>query len=168
LGSFGRRLGQKFGIALQPPAPNWRDKIRIKVGDIERGLGLKGGYVPKGHWPVLLKHATGIEEGRSLLIWALGSDRETIRRVCDGFARLLGYPATFNPILLTDVADFAFYARLGWLVEYLPNWEGDNGAYRNQKLRYLAWRYRDAVVMPLSVGLVRPPEWQELLGLDVQ
>jgi hypothetical protein len=59
----------------------------------------------------------------------------------------------FVPILVTDVPDFAFFSRLGWLVEYVPTLAPPAGDYAERKRRYLAWRYRDAPALPASAGL---------------
>jgi hypothetical protein len=68
-------------------------------------------------------------------------------------------------VLITPLSDFAFYSRLGWLVEYLPKL-GNDEAYRERKRRYLAWRYRDATALPLSAGLADAAEVVRLLEDD--
>jgi hypothetical protein len=80
-------------------------------------------------------------------------EREPLREACRGFQALEKALPGYVPVLVTDVADFAFYSRLGWLVEYLPSLSAPALAYRERKARYLAWRYRDAPVLPASVGL---------------
>jgi hypothetical protein len=59
----------------------------------------------------------------------------------------------FVPVLVTNVADFAFFSRLGWLVEYVPALSAPAGGYAERKQRHLAWRYRDAPALPVSAGL---------------
>jgi hypothetical protein len=54
---------------------------------------------------------------------------------------------------VTNVADFSFFSRLGWLVEYLPALSSPADGYAERKKRYLAWRYRDAPILPVSAGL---------------
>jgi hypothetical protein len=44
----------------------------------------------------------------------------------------------YAPVLITDVAEFAFFSRLGWLVEYVPKLSAPAEAYAARKLRYLA------------------------------
>jgi hypothetical protein len=72
-------------------------------------------------------------------------------------------PSKVIPVLITDQADFAFYSRLGWLVEYLPNLRGVGEAYDDRKVQYLAWRYQDACVLPLSAGLLTDEQWDQLI-----
>ena len=75
------------------------------------------------------------------------------------------YPAT-APVLVTDHADFSLYSRTGWLVEYLPKPLPGSLRYNARKEKYLAWRYRYALVLPLSAGLAKDEELDdELLPL---
>ena len=149
---LARGMDRNLAMRYSPLPNGRREKMLVSLGNVQDVLGLKGGYVPKGRWPVVLKHAEQAEEGRVLLIWALGIEREAIRKACDGLSILLRQSRKLTPVLLTDVADFAYFARLGWLVEYLPKWTGAKAAYRDQKLSYLAWRYRDALVVPAAAG----------------
>jgi hypothetical protein len=145
--SFDRRAALRYRLVSY----GWRAKLQEGFSDTQALLGIKRGFVPQGEWPVVLKHAERSEEGLVIVLWALGSTSEEICRVCDEIVRLSG-AAQFTPVLLTDVANFAYYARLGWLVEYLPSWTGPAAYHREQKLGYLAWRYRNARVVPLSAG----------------
>jgi hypothetical protein len=54
---------------------------------------------------------------------------------------------------VTDVADFAFFSRLGWLVEYLPELSGQGEPYDERKARLLARLYRGAPAVPVRAGL---------------
>ena len=54
------------------------------------------------------------------------------------------------PVLVTDVADFAFFSRLNWLVEYVPSLSTPADGYSEHKLRYLAWRYRHVPALPVT------------------
>ena len=157
--NFDRRVALRYRMKPQ----GWREHLLDQVADVLSMLGLKRGYVPKGGWPAALKHADCQEDGVVVLIWALGSSRETIRVASQGFARFAGQPMKFSPVLLTDVADYVFYSRLGWLVEYLPSWRGKLPSYYEQKLAYLAWRYRDAIVVPVAAGLANEAEWSTFL-----
>jgi hypothetical protein len=87
------------------------------------------------------------------LIWAVGTDRNTLREACSGFCELQGSLRGFAPVLITDVADFAFFSRLGWLVEYLPDLSGQGEPYEERKARLLARLYRGAPVLPVGAGL---------------
>jgi hypothetical protein len=71
-------------------------------------------------------------------------------------------------VLITNHADFAFYSRLGWLVEYLPNLRGVGEAYDDRKAHYLAWRYQDASVLPLSAGLLTDEQWGQLIRMELR
>jgi hypothetical protein len=118
------------------------------VGKILRKLGfLIEPWVPS------LNHFDCGEGSRPYLIWALGTDRDTLRAACRGFEKLQAAMPGRVPILVTDVADFAFFSRLGWLVEYVPVLSAPAGGYAERKKRYLAWRYRDASALPVSAGL---------------
>jgi hypothetical protein len=114
-------------------------------------------------WQAGLKHVDHVAEARPLLIWGEGRKHKFVRQACEGMKRLLQSHPEFVPVLVTDVADFAFFSRLGWLVEYLPSLSRNGDSYRDRKRRYLAWRYRQAVVVPLSAGLGSQVEWNELL-----
>jgi hypothetical protein len=114
-------------------------------------------------WLPALKHFRCNEDARPLIIWALNTDRETLRAACDGFTTLLAELPGFVPVLITDVADFSFFSRLGWLVEYVPAFPSPAGAYAARKLRYLAWRYKDAPALPVSAGLANNVRIEELL-----
>ena len=162
---LARGMDRKLAVRYSPPPNGRREKILVSFGNFQDMLGLKGGYIPKGRWPVALKHAEQAEEGRVLLIWALDSEREATRKACDDLSILLSQSRKLIPVLLTDVADFAYFARLGWLVEYLPKWTGTKAAYRDQKLSYLAWRYRDALVVPVAAGFADLADWNKLMEM---
>lgn len=66
------------------------------------------------------------------------------------------------PVLVTDVADFSFFSRLGWLVEYVPSLS-TAGGYAARKERYLAWLYRDVPAVPVTVGLYETVRAEDLL-----
>jgi hypothetical protein len=153
--TFDRRATLRYRLVSY----GWRARLRDRFADVQALLGIKRGLVPQGEWPVGLKHAERSEEGLVVVLWALGSTREEICSACDEIARLDGPSARFTPVLLTDVAYFAYYARLGWLVEYLPNWTGPAASHRERKLAYLAWRYRHALVVPLSAAASTLLEW---------
>lgn len=107
--------------------------------------------LPTHPWPAALRHAPGTVHAKPFLIWAVGTDRDSLRRACAGFSqqRL----DEFVPVLVTDVADFTFFSRLGWLVEYLPQLEGEGEPYERRKARYLARLYKGVPVVPVAFGL---------------
>jgi hypothetical protein len=127
-------------------------RLRKALGRLLRRLHLRPTQ-PMEPWLTGLRHSRQNEGARTLVIWALGEDREQLRDACRGFERLLEALPGWAPVLVTDVADFAFYSRLGWLIEYVPTLSEPAGSFRERKRRYLAWRYRDAPSLPVSVGL---------------
>ncbi|MGH8167018.1 MAG: hypothetical protein ACREQ1_07250, partial [Woeseiaceae bacterium] len=132
-----------------PPGLYWRS--RWLAGLILRWLR----SMPIGRpnpWPVSLEQSAARANARPLLIWAVGGDRDTLRDACREFASLADALQGFAPVLVTDVADFAFFSRLGWLVEYLPRLTGQGEPYEARKMRFLARLYHGAPVLPLSAG----------------
>lgn|SRR5690554_3475933 len=144
--SYLRRFGR---LRLSP----YR-RARVAIGDVLRGLGLRA-KPPIPPWLPGLNHRPDTERAAPLLVWALGADRDTLRRACIALQRIEAdlLPALV-PVLVTDVADFAFFSRLGWLVEYVPTLSPPAAHYAARKTRYLAWRYRGAPALPPSIGLV--------------
>lgn len=104
-------------------------------------------------WSPKLKHVPVEDDARVVLFWAVGQcDKETLRlELAAALERFKpqGGGAGVLGVLLTNVPDFAFYSRLGWLVEYLPAESEVFGPYSQKKLRYLAWRYKHAEVVPV-------------------
>lgn len=155
----------RYELLPQKPSPVLNQRISQKVGRLLRVLGVSRGRYLKQKWQAGLKHAHSDPEGKTLLIWDNEHNREAVREAClkiKGF--LLEHPKLL-PVLVTRVADFAFYSRLGWLVEYLPDLAGDGPPYLERKQRYLAWRYRDALALPLSAGLSSKEEFNALIRL---
>lgn len=132
-----------------PPGLYWR--LRWIAGWILRSLRPLLVWRPDP-WPVVLKQAYRARM-RPVLIWAIGVDRGTLRAACDGFARMQDSPLRLAPVLVTDVADFAFFSRLGWLVEYVPKLAGEGPSYDERKARLLARLYRRLPALPVAVGL---------------
>lgn len=128
-------------------------RTRLAVGDVLRRLGLRAKPEPRP-WHAGLRHAAGTEHAAPLVLWALGAEREALRQACLAFKQIEDtlLPAHI-PVLVTDTADFAFFSRLGWLIEYVPALSAPAADYAARKTRYLAWRYRDAPVFPVSAGL---------------
>ena len=157
-----RELERSFGRAEVKVAKRYErlpletltafQRFRKSAGRLRRRLFRQPLPVPPP-WLPRLKHVDRSGDGRPLVIWALGTDRETLRKACRGFARLETSQPGFAPVLVTDVADFAFFSRLGWLVEYVPSLSAPANRYAERKRRYLAWLYRDATVLPAEAGL---------------
>lgn len=153
----------RYELLPANPSPLFRQRFLQRVGRLLRVWGLSRARYLKQRWDVGLKHAGGSSNARTLLIWAESADREQVREACAGFQRLFAGRTDLTPVLLTDVADFAFYSRLGWLVEYLPELSGQGESYRERKRRYLAWRYRDALVVPVTAGLLSEAAWRAVM-----
>jgi hypothetical protein len=161
-GQRERRLARRYALRFGPgERPGFYRRFRRALGDILRRLGLRHGHSPEP-WMPGLQHVVREEEGRALVIWAFNVDRNTLRNACRGFELLQADLPGWAMVLVTDIADFAFYSRLGWLVEYVPALLEPAEDYAIRKKRYLAWRYRDAPALPVSVGLRRDVNVQEL------
>ena len=149
--SFGRaeiRLVRRYGRLRPLKRLSAYRRFRKAVASILRRIGFRPASPPEP-WLSALKHVERSDEAKPLVIWALGVDPESLRDVCRD---LETRQASFNgyaPVLVTDVADFAFFSRLGWLVEYVPSLSAPAGRYAERKRRYLAWRYRDAEALPI-------------------
>ncbi|MBL8474341.1 MAG: hypothetical protein JNM98_21315 [Rhodocyclaceae bacterium] len=122
-------------------------------------------HITRYSWLPTLKQAQPSGNFQTLLIWAPGVARENLRPACEGFAKQLASRSGLVPVLVTDLADFAYFSRLRWLVEYVPELSGDGPSYRERKLRYLAWRYRDALVVPAALGTASPSDWEEVMRM---
>lgn len=147
----------RYELLPQQPAPSLRKRLLQKAGRLLRVLGLSRARYLSQPWREGLRHASA--EGRiTLLIWSDVTDKESSRTACAAFQRFLSAHPQYVPVLVTRLADFAFYSRLGWLVEYLPDIPREGPDYTERKRRYLAWRYRHAVPVLLSSGLTEEGE----------
>ena len=127
-------------------------RLRRALGRLLRRLRLRPVQVPEP-WLPGLEHAARSDGAKPLVIWAMETETSQLREACRAIDRLLASLPGWAPVLITDVADFSFYSRLGWLVEYVPTLSEPAGEYRERKRRYLAWRYRYAPFLPVTVGL---------------
>ena len=128
-------------------------QLRWFASLLMRGLEASGAIAPP-RWPVSLKQAHSKPGARAYLIWAVEVDRDELRDACQRFVEWQRSMPQFAPVLVTDVADFAFFSRLGWLVEYLPTIAGEGDAFESRKARFLARNYQDAPVIPWNAGLL--------------
>lgn len=154
----------RYELLPQKPSPVWHKRLSQRTGRLLRVLGLSRARYRAQTWRPGLKHAETMPEGKTLLLWSDITDTAASRSACAGMQRLLAAHPEYTPVLVTTLADFAFYSRLGWLVEYLPDIPGNDSSYCERKQRHLAWRYRDAVAMPLSAGLADAADCAALLA----
>ena len=153
--SFGRaeaRLVRRYGRLPPLKRPSPYHRLRRAAGTVLRRLGLRPATLPEP-WLPGLKHVERSDGARPLIIWALGMDRDVLRDACRGIEQLQPSLRGYAPVLVTDVPDFAFFSRLGWLVEYVPSLNAPACNYAERKRRYLAWRYRFAPALPATAGL---------------
>jgi hypothetical protein len=161
---FETGLNERYALRFMPSEGlSLYRRLRAYAGRLLRWLGVMR-PVPLEPWLAGISHVEGSDDARPFVIWAMDTDRDTLRTACRGFETLNATLPDWVPVLITDVADFAFYSRLGWLVEYVPQMSGLAGGYAERKRRYLAWRYRDAPALPLSVGLTENVPIGELLS----
>jgi hypothetical protein len=152
------QLTKRYTLRQSPIPPGLYWQLRWFIGRIARCLEAWHILEP-AKWPASLKRSGTRAGARPLLIWAIGTDRHTLRDACHGFARRQESLRGFAPVLVTDVADFAFFSRLGWLVEYLPTLSGHGEEYKQRKASFLARLYRNAPVLPVAAGLATAPDF---------
>ena len=158
-------LRVRYDLLRNKPPATLGARIRCMALRGLASLGLTAPPVTKFAWLPTLKHAQPDGEYRTLVIWALGFERVELRRCCEGFVKRLDAVSGVVPVLVTDVADFAYFSRLKWLVEYVPDLSGDGPSYRERKQRYLAWRYCDALVVPAAAGCADLADWDRLMEM---
>ena len=156
-------LRVRYELLPQKPPPQWHQRLSQRVGRLFRVMGLDRTRYRNQGWHAGLKHASFQPEAKPLLFWSEGAGQKEVRAACTGAQSLLQSHPEWLPVLVTDIADFTFYSRLHWLVEYLPHL-GQGPDYYNQKQRYLAWRYRDALALPLDAGLVDQKKFDALIA----
>lgn len=153
----------RYDLLREKIPPKFWDRWFLIVWDVLAKTGLVRPHVTRYSWQSALKHAPSTEGSTTFLIWALGIQQEELRAACDGFVMRFDSGSDIVPVLVTDVADFYYYSRLNWLVEYVPDLSGAGESYSERKQRYLAWRYQDAVVVPVSAGLASAKEWKAMM-----
>lgn len=126
-----------------------RDRVYRRWRSILAGLRLAPPYVSPYDWSPALKHVPS-NCNTVTIIWAVGIGCKAYQKAaCLSLRETVPGFSACSPVLVTDCADFAFFSRLGWLVEYIPHLDGDGDDYFLRKCRYLAWRYRDAMTISL-------------------
>ena len=157
-------LLRRYDLLRNKPPDKFADRCYRRGKNMLADLGMVSPHITKYPWLPTLKHARPSVDQEILLIWALGVERDDLRVACQGFIRRLD-GVGMVPVLVTDVADFASFSRLQWLVEYVPDLSGEGESYRSRKQHYLAWRYRDAVVVPACAGNADDSEWNEVMEM---
>ena len=137
----------RYRLSLPPVPPGLYWKARWSVGWLLRCLEALGIKRPDP-WPVRLRQVSGSKRERPLVIWAIGAERDELREALRRFNNSSELKGDTVPVLVTDVADFAYFSRLRWLVEYVPMLGGADSSYVMQKSAFLADLYRDARVIP--------------------
>ena len=132
-------------------AATLRHALRWLAGRTARWLQSVG-ILSSHPWPVSLAHTKQKRDAKPVLIWAMGVDRNELREAARRLSEVLDEMPGFAPVLLTDVADFAFFSRLGWLVEYVPALDGSGEAFDSRKARFLARLYLGAPALPIGIG----------------
>lgn len=144
----------------RPPGLYWQ--LRWLAGRVIRWLRSTG-IIKSDPWPASLRHGNRNHDARALIIWAVGTNPATLREVCIRFADFLKSTPELAPVLITDVADFALFSRLGWLVEYLPSLAGIGDPTEHRKARFLARLYRGAPALPVEIGLASGTDVKPIL-----
>jgi hypothetical protein len=156
----------RYDLLGKKSPSSWQDRVWRRIRHLLASAGLISPHVTQYPWLPTLKHRPVSADVKTVMIWALGADRHQLRAACEGWSKKFQGGDDLAPVLVTDIADFAFYSRLGWLVEYVPSLSGEGPSLQQRKQAYLAWRYRDATVLPLSAGLASDAEWRALLKLS--
>jgi hypothetical protein len=141
-----------------PPGLYWQGRLLLAK---TLHLLKLAGILPHHPWPVAMKHAAGSVRSKPLLLWAIGAERDLLRRACVALQEA-GHLRGFVPVVITDVADFAFFTRIGWLVEYVPSLSGEGILYENRKARFLARLYRDAPALSPEAAVEMPARKEEI------
>ena len=158
----------QYDLLRRKPPRSLGDRWFRRAKSMLARLGLIRPPVTKYSWLPTLKHAQPNGDSRTLMIWALGIGQDDLRKACEGFLKRLDTESGTLAVLLTDLADFAYFSRLHWLVEYVPELSGEGPSYSERKLHYLAWRYRDALVVPASAGRACDAEWNEVMEMEME
>ena len=165
---FETGLTQRYDLQFPAEVPSLYRRLRTNAGRLLRWLGLMRPPPPQPPpelepWLTELKHVDYENAARPLLIWAMNIDRDQLRRACDRIRELQIASPCWAPVLVTDIADFAFFSRLNWLIEYVPSLSAPADGYSERKLRYLAWRYQDVPALPVTADIEKDMLLEDLL-----
>jgi hypothetical protein len=166
---FDTGISQRYDLQfISPEELKLGRRLRRATGRLLRRIGLMRPLPPRPPPPLepWLTELSYIDYGNSakpLLIWAMDIDRDELRSACDRIREMQAGSPGWAPVLITDVADFAFFSRLNWLVEYVPSLSAPADGYCGRKLRYLAWRYRDVPALPVTADIKEDMLLEDLL-----
>ena len=156
-------LLKRYDLLRDKPV-DWGKRQTRRAQSALSALGLTAPPVTQYEWLPALRHGAVLtSDSRTLLIWAFGLEIPALRQACEAFSALLAQRPGLVPVLVCDRADFAWFSRLGWLVEYLGPPAPHAPVWLERKKRHLAWCYRDALAVPAQAGLLSPPPWDLLL-----
>lgn len=151
-------LVRKYEILPRPVLLSARSGVSLRIRlfrwlrDLLVGLKLVNPGQFGSAWSPRLKHVPAAQDAKVVLFWAVGEyEKQDLRLELTAQLERFKSQGGGLGVLVTNVPDFAFYSRLGWLVEYLPALSGTHELYAQEKLRYLAWRYRGADVVPCTL-----------------
>jgi hypothetical protein len=105
-------LAARYLIKRSPRPKGLYWQLRGIVGSVLRWFQAWWPWRQKP-WPVSLKQLPIDPKAKPLIIWAVGSDRNTLREACTGLSKQWNSMPGYAPVLITDIADFAFFSRLG-------------------------------------------------------
>jgi hypothetical protein len=160
-----RRYDLQF---ISPEELKFSRRLRRATGRLLRRLGLMRPLPPRPPtplepWLTELDHVDYGNTAKPLLIWAMDVDRDELRSACDRIRELQTGSPNWAPVLVTDVADFAFFSRLNWLVEFVPSLSAPADEYFGHKLHYLAWRYRNVPALSVTTAIKENMSLEDLL-----
>jgi len=169
---FDSGLSQRYALHFwTPEEPSLDERLRTNVVLVMRWLRLKPPAPPipppppplLEPWLTQLNHVDYSNATKPLLVWAVDIERDELRSACVRIRKLQTESPGWAPVLVTNIADFAFFSRLHWLVEYVPSMSEPADGYSEHKLRYLAWRYRDVPALPVTADIKEDMLLEDLL-----
>jgi len=165
---FDTDINERYALHFPPKKPSLYRRLRAHAGRLLRRLGLMRPLPPQPPpviepWLTELSLVDYASTPKPLMIWALGIERDNLRSICDRIRKLQPRSPGWAPVLVTDVADFAFFSRLNWLVEYVPSLSAPADGYFERKLRCLAWRYRDVPALSITTDIEEDMLLEDLL-----
>jgi hypothetical protein len=166
---FDTGLSRRYDLQfISPEELKLSRRLRRATGRLLRRLGLMRPLParppqPLEPWLTDLRYIDYGDTSKPLLIWAMDIDRDELRSACDRIRELQTRSPGWAPVLVTDVADFAFFSRLNWLVEYVPSLSSPADEYFERKLRYLAWRYRSLPIIRINAEIEADMLLEDLL-----